>query len=742
MILAPCKYYPILKIDFFCFPEYNKMVTRKMKHYTTLSSNSKMTLQSGNLTKMILQFRKLRQLCKQATPITKGPLHRHVKALKDGISQHTKLLGRLLESAKNTEFHSNFPHCDNLKEPLINLDNDTDNSSKCENMYSGRDTLNKRWMRHRKSQQINTRRKGRADDSLKQEIYKHYYHKLGKLTKMTVDPVGPSYTSRANARSTGIPTTYKPLSFEEKFRILLYNVNIRWKPRDYIQRKWDYRSLFSRLCASIMDCIKKCTSNEKGDRLDSMDRLDNLFGFLRRFKIPCPIFRTKRVLTGGGPKKRLKTDGPKCDNWGKRNVIGNDQLSVPVIDSLSGILKKQFKLKCGLLNVEDLYRASRVSGQVSQRMKRYNLNAVPVGLHTVQIHFCNDHYVTSEQRPSGIVVWDSIQTSESFMMELYPQLQLTYDMLSQYNNPPKGLLTYKTDNNMQEDYNSCGIFAMLRAYSILSGESHKINTIIGRSYLTYVLQNGIFTSYSMFARSYSKQKMDDMMENYMSNQNELQSKRTENVTLGSNELNLTSGVCGPVRKRGRPAKYSPTEKKQKIKESKLRSYHKTKGIVKNNGRPAKYSPKEKDTKIRESKLRSYHKRKQSHSTHEKQKHSKQMKLLRSDVVYREMERNNDRKARQERRKEDKYRANEKDRDREWHTDRRHDHAFRESERTREREWHRDRRQHEAFREVPVYTCKSTIDSKGPSIIVHFFLYNNPYHNSFTPSPSPYDSEKC
>ncbi len=684
------------------------MGTRKMIHYTTLSSDSKRILKNGNLPAMLAQLRKLQLLHKQGSAKTKGALHRHMIAMKHHIHQPMKQLGQLLGSLEDIASEAGFSHADEYYKYSDDCNDKSPKDSYKPPVHNS-DTLSKRWMRHKKAQKVNTQKKVTAIDSLNQAIYKHYYEKLAKLTKMTVDSVNPQYMSRAKARSTGIPIECKILSYEEKFRILLYKVNLRWKPRDYIQRKCDYRSLFSRLCASIMDCIKKSTSYDKGGRLDSMDKLDNLFQILRRFKISSPTMRTNRVLRGGGPKKRLKVDTPKkrskadtseVYNWGKRDVIGSDQLSVPVMDSLSGILRKQFKLKYGLLNVKDLYRASRVSGNMPTRIKRFNLNAVPVGLCTVQIHFCNDHYVTSEQRPSGIVVWDSIRTSESFMMELYPQLQLTYDMLSQYDEPPKGLITYKTDiNNMQEDYNSCGIFAIIRAYSILSGESHTINTVIARSYLSCVLQNGIFTNYSIFSSNYSKQKMDVMMENYMCNQNELKSKKLENVTVGSNQSDSTTGAHSSVRKRGRPAKYSAEEKKQKIKENKLRSYHKTKGNVKSIGRPAKYSPEEIDLKIRENKLRCYHKRKQSNSTQQKQKHNKKMKLLRSDALYRETERKIDQKAHQERRKDNKYRVNERTRDRERHIDRRNNDVFREAERTLDIEWHRQRREDEAFREV-------------------------------------------
>ncbi len=563
------------------------MATRKMNHYSTLSSNSKKALQSGNSVKMLNQLKKLQMLHKQGSARIKGSLHRHVIAMKQGISRHIKQLSQLMDSLmgkmSTSSMHADFS--DNLGN--VQNDRNTVDPLNPTDLDNNGDTLSKRWMRNRKMRQLSTRKRVKAVDSLNEAIYKYYYQKLTKLTKMTVDPVNPSYTDRAKARSAGFSSECNALSYEEKFRILLFKVNIKWKPRDYIQRKLDFRSLFSRLCTSIMDCIRKCTSYDKGDRLDSMNRLDNLFRILRRFKISSATFIKKRVYRGGGPKKDLKGGDPDVEYWGKRNVIGKDQLAVPIIDSLSEILKGQFRLEHGLLNVGKLYRASRISGPVSQRLQRFNLKPIPIGSKAVQIHFCRNHYVTSEQLPSGIVVWDSLQTSDEFKEELYPQLRLTYDILSQYNSAPKGVIKYKNDrNNMQQDNSSCGIYAVLRALFILNNASCKINTDTARQYLSNVLKERVFTDYSTFSGNYESissnqqhDKMSEMLGRYMRNQNELQSKKQKEAANDTFESILPKASDKPVRKRGRPAKYSIEERAQKYKETKLRYYHKTKGSV-------------------------------------------------------------------------------------------------------------------------------------------------------------------
>ncbi len=673
----------------YCFRMLREKGTREVLHDTTLSPDSKMALRSGDPAQMSLQLRRLHLLWKQSSPVTRGPTHRHVIAFKRGITQHIKQLIKLAHSAKDKISSASIRHSSNLLGPQSNVHHNTDNSPKSPNVLSDRDTLNKRWMRHKKTQKLMTRKKAKAVDSLNQGIYKYYYQKLTKLTKMRVDPVNPSYMNRTMERIGGVSPEYNMLSYKEKFRILLYKVNLKWKPRDYVQRICDFKSLFSRLCTNIMDCIRKCTSNDKGGRLDSMDRLDNLFIILKRFKISSPTFRKKVVHRGGGPKKRFKGDDEKFEHWGKRDVIGKDQLSVPTIESFSAMLKTQFNMEHGLLNVDKLYRASHTSGPVCHRLNRFNLVPIPLGSKAVQIHFCSNHYVTSEQRPSGIVVWDSLQTSDEFKMDLYPQLQLTYDILSQYSQPPKGLIKYVTDsNNMQNDTSSCGIYAVLRAYSILCNTSHKINIDVARSYLSSVLEKGTFTNYDMFSSNCQASKMNVMLNKYMSNQKEMHTNKsrtgfpgsTETVskdvtqstvkrrgrpqkrkkhgvklTASSSETNQDISVSS-VRKLGRPVMYSNVEKAQRIKESKLKHYHKNKADKSTNadlhhakhskkqisqpskkiqykakqsaktsdlsikmGRPRKYSPNEKVLKDRESKLKYYHKSKKENTMENVQK---------------------------------------------------------------------------------------------------------------------------
>ncbi len=715
-----------------------KMPARKTMHYTTLSTNSKIALQNGNLTEMFAQLKTVILLWKKSTPVNKGPSHRHVIAFKQRIHQHMVQLSQLSDKATdmpNTDLPCSVSH-----------DQGIDDSSKSPNLHSEKDTLSKRWMRYRKNQQLNTRKKAKTDDSFKEVIYKHYYQKLRKLTKMTVDPVNPSYVTRAKARSGGFPPEYDSLSYEEKFRILLYKVNTRWKPRDYVQRKFDFRSLFTRLCTNIMECIKKCTSNDKGDRLDSMDRLDNLFRMLRRFKISSPTFRQKRVLRGGGPKKRFKEDDMQVKYWSKRNEVGKDQLSVPVIDSLSNVLRKQFKLEYGFLNVGNLYKASCTSGSLLSRQKRFALKSVPIGKHAVQIHFCSNHYVTSEQKPSGIMVWDSLETSSQFKDELYPQLRLTYDILSEYHEAPKGLIKYVSDsNNMQKDNNSCGIYAVLRAYFISAKKSGKINTNIARSYLSSVLDKGLFSDYDKFSISVKSRvtsKMETMMENYMANQMELQSKKkkaaqsdsiglvVQNVTgkgvkkrgrpkkysseemaarikmsklkyyhMSSHKSNaIGSGQDTPdntVKKPGRPTKFSSSEMKERIKKSKLTYYHKSSGKGSVIGRPKKNSNDERISKDHEKKLRYYHKTMKEGNTETLQKTKDRQKAqkqsIRENPSFREKERHKTKQHKREMRQNPAYREKERERIKQTLQEKRKNPVFRDTERNKDRERHKDTR---------------------------------------------------
>ncbi len=698
-----------------------------MKHYTTLSSESKVALQSGDIKKMQVQLKKLQHLYGQRSAITSGPLRRHLIAMKNGINDYVKRLTKVFDSSK--DISGSFLHPDYFVDTQnVQNERETCDPVRTHQVHKNRDTLNQRWMRNKKAQQVNTTKKAKAVSSLNETIYKHYYQKLTKLTKMRADPVNSAYMDRAKARGAGFSAESNSLSYEEKFRILLYKMNIKWKPRDYVQRKCDFRSLFSRLCTSIMDCVKKCTSIDKGGRLDAIDRLDNLFRILRRFKISSPIFSEKRVYRGGGPKKCLKKGGPKFEYWGKRDVIGKDKLSVPVMDSLSNVLRKQFKSEYGLLPLENLYKASQTSGPISSRQKRFNLRSVPIGQHAVQMHFCSNHYVTSEQKPSGIVVWDSLQTTSAFKAELYPQLRLTYDILSQYSEAPKGLIKYVTDsNNKQNDTSSCGIYAVLRAYFIFSHKSSNINTDVARSYLSSVLVKGLFTDYDSFSvglKSSVESKMETMMENYMHDQKELQSKKLKTAQSHANGLQLQVEVDKTVKKRGRPKKYTTEELKERIKVSKLAHYHKCNASGSKRGRPSKYSPEEKINMDRGNKLKYYHKvredkkveitqkRKDRQKSHkrtmrqnpafrekEREKIKQHVQNMRKKTVFRDKEKHNDRVRHEAMRKNTVFRDKERLKDRLWHQDIRQNSIFRNKERHKDRLWHEDTRQNLVFREI-------------------------------------------
>ncbi len=367
---------------------------KQFKHRTTLSADSKVALQNGNITKMISQFNKLHRLFKQSTPCTKGQLHRHLVAMKQAIGQHHKLHVKLRYMSSHSDCDANSPgsqNCEfargwNITGTACDSSQDTIDSSKPCFPKSERVTLSRRKMIKRKCHLFSTI-KDKANDSLREEIYKHYYQKLTRLTKMRASPIKPIYVSRTQTWAPGFSPECDTHSYEEKFRNLMYKVKNAWKPRDYIERTFDYKSLFCRLCTRIMDCIKLCTSTE-GDTLDSMDKLDNLFRIFRRFKRSSPKFGQKMVYRGGGPKKRLKTDAPEIGKLGLQDAIGKEQLSVPVVDSLSDVLRVQFKQQHGLMNVCRLHQASRTSGlTVSQVLKRFDLRPVPLGSHAVQIHF-------------------------------------------------------------------------------------------------------------------------------------------------------------------------------------------------------------------------------------------------------------------------------------------------------------------------------------------------------------------
>ncbi len=647
------------------------MATRKKAHYTTLSPESKMALKSGNFGKMMIQLKKLQLLYKERLAITAGPLHRHAIAMKRCIRQHMEHITQFtgVGSAKDTFSNANStdPYTVDTNGEIMD----------CIKLPGERDTLSKRWMCQNKMKHLNTRKKVKIDDSLNEAIYKYYYQKLTKLTKMRVSPEKSSYSSRAKARAAGVPEDSDIQSYEEKFRILMHKVKNAWRPRDYIQRAGDYKSLFSRLCTSIMDSIRICTSHG-GERLENMDRLDTLFKYLRRFKISSPTFRSKRRLKptldtgnlrGGGPKKCLKAKNVQHGQHRKENTIGEDALPVELVDSLSVILKRQFKAENGLQNVCNLYQASLMSEPLSAVLKQYNLKPVPNGSHAVQIHFCNDHYVTSQLRPSGVVVWDSVQTTEKFKLDLYRQLQLTYSILSGYSKPPKGLIKYTTDG-LQDDFTSCGIFALLRAFFILSNVSYKINVNIGRMYLSSVLEKGAYSSYANYLTMHN-------IDNYIHNQSMLHAKKREKASEGSTNKIVHPGTKVTIRKRGRPALYSKEEREQRDRGSKLRHYHKEKSTKSSSnlpqcatskasksqttarGRPATYSTEQRRERDRERRLRHYHKTKKTlqkpgrpteYSAEEKRENLRAcVKLLRQDDRYRNTERHRDRDQHREKR---------------------------------------------------------------------------------------------
>ncbi len=557
-------------------------------HLTTLSPESKRALQSGSLTKMLIQLNKLKVLYRKGTANNKGSLHRHVIAMEQGLSKHMKQITKLLSSIKDTMSDTRFTEA-NIYESL------------CEN--NDLDTLSMKNMRLRKAVRFTTRKRAKAESALEEEIYKHYYFKLTKLTKMKESLHRP-YASPPTVQSNGIcrdsnvvkpdhvtlerknliPTdnvwnaeawkdtkfpfdwkvttgqvdcnshqTYTT-SYKDRFKNLLYKVMVAWKPRDFIQRMCGIEKLHS-LCFNIKDHISVCVSPGI-DRITNMEKLDSLFKILRRFKISSPVFQVRRVYQGGGPRKCFKHDKSELVHLDKQDAIGKNQLSVKVVNSLSAVLRGQFNLEHGLVNVKKLYKASRIPGPVSQKLAQFHLQPVQIGSNVVQIHYCDNHYVTSEQRSNKIVVWDSLQTSEQFKVELYPQLRLTYDILSQHSNQPEGLITYETDkNNMQKDFISCGIFAVMRAFFILSDTSSKINTDIARSYLSGVLAKQQFTDYDLFSSDCTASKMQVMLENYMSKQKELQVRKSQDP------------VSGSTRKR----KYLEDDSKRKLQSKKLKN---------------------------------------------------------------------------------------------------------------------------------------------------------------------------
>ena len=783
-----------------------------MMHYTTLSAESKTALQSGNLTKMLIQLKKLHRLHNQGSATTKGQLHRHVIAMSRCVSNH------LIDSVNDTMCNASFLPTNNYSTANRETGQFSESTGMCHDKQSKflethleattfsdpkgsseynkpsflheRDTLYKRKMNDRKTRQTRTKKKSKTDNSLKEAIYKYYYQKLCKVTKMRASPVMPCYTTRAMARIAGFSLEYDTQSYEDKFRNLMYKVKIKWRARDYIQRVCGFESLFCRLCTQIMDCVRNCVS-AIGHRLESMDHLDNLFRMLHRFKISSPVFKQKEVYRGGGPKKQ-KTAKPKFENWGKPDAIGKEKLSVPVVDSLSKVLRVQFKQDHGLSNVCRLYKASRTSGPVSQIIKKFDLRPVPSGKHAVQIHFCGNHYVTSEQKPSGIVVvHDSLVTDLGYKTDLYPQLRYTYEMLNPYNEPPHDLIQYETVQH-QRDSTSCGIYAVLRAYFILSNKAYTINPEIGRSYLSDVLESTTFSNFDTFSSNY-------LINNYIRDQRQLQAKKSASVAssnasiksfnvssktakmggllkytarqsqqrsrkktnnpktkmsnsktdiLAKKSINVTRNE---VKKMGRPVEYSAEERKQRDRESKLRYYHKStatqnsmtstkkcldqiprntkealnihsKRIVmwqehgppskqarliedssdesKKRGRPPKCTPEERKLKNKEKSLKHYHKKRKAKIekiNQKKEKQRKAMKNLRLNAAYREKEKANDREMRYTKRQDATYRDKERAKFTEWHHNRRQDAVYRDEERAKFTEWHRSKRLDNVYR---------------------------------------------
>ncbi len=493
-----------------------------------------------------MQLKKLQLLYNHGSASNKGPLHRHVIAMKQGLGQFMKKPARnreelheLLENVKDTVNETNFTEEEYFSELSL-----------VKNEWN---PLNKRHMKLRKRARCNTNKRAKALNALEENVYKHYYLKLTKLTKMRESLHGPSYINRSIARSEGMSLDFN-ISYKNRFRDLLYKVLAAWRPRDFIQRTIGSGKMHS-LCIDIIHYIREF-AYPGIDTITNVDIIDNLFRILRRFKISSPVFRLKCIYQGGGPKKCLKKNKPQTEQLGTQNVIGKDELPVKVVNSLSAILKGQFDLEHGLVNVRKLYRASKMTGSISQKLKGYDLQPVPTGSHALQVHYCDNHYVTSEQTKTGITVWDSVQTTEQFKVQLYSQLQLTYDIVSghKYSDQPEGLIIYKTDqNNMQKDAVSCGLFAVMRAYFILSNTSSQINTDIARAYLSSVLTKYEFPDYDIFSSHQRNVQMQVVMEKYMRNQKKLQTKKSQEVVTDSTRT-VSENPAGNTERRGRPKK--------------------------------------------------------------------------------------------------------------------------------------------------------------------------------------------
>ena len=190
-------------------------------------------------------------------------------------------------------------------------------------------------MRFRKTVRFKSRKRVKAESALEEEIYKHYYMKLTKLTKlreslnrptstngMCLDSDVPKsdchitleYTSSIFTDTMWNADTWKyakfsfdwkvnecqadcnttqthTVSYRDRFRNLLHKVMVAWKPRDFLQRMCGVDKLHS-LCHSIKNHISVCASPDIGT-ITNMEILDNLFRILKRFKISSPIFRLK-----------------------------------------------------------------------------------------------------------------------------------------------------------------------------------------------------------------------------------------------------------------------------------------------------------------------------------------------------------------------------------------------------------------------------------------------------------------
>ncbi len=179
------------------------MTIPRTMHYSTLSSESKEALRSGNLTKILVQFKKLQRLFHQGRTSNKGPLHRHVIAMKRLIPHSSKQCTKGPINYSDCDGFSADPedcvestmYQDITETVSTNAHGATNNNRP--SFLNEKKTMCSRKMTARKSRVLNTRIKNTNEDSLKETIYKHYYQELTKLTKMRAFPVNPSYMSRA-----------------------------------------------------------------------------------------------------------------------------------------------------------------------------------------------------------------------------------------------------------------------------------------------------------------------------------------------------------------------------------------------------------------------------------------------------------------------------------------------------------------------------------------------------------------